>query len=213
MVSPVLYEHFATGEFLISEAPHTQSRDVARFDNTAGELDLLVVSGTVYSVEALGAATVAAVAGIHGNGVLGAVTVNGETAQTGVYKVIFNAATTFDVVAPDGTDLAPGVLGTAYADQIGFNGTAGGTAFQAGDTFNVTVAAGTGLISPYTGSAPAAGIVYNSTYVPAGGSEAVTVIVRNAEVNLGELIWANGLSSDAQTQALNQLRALGIIAR
>lgn len=213
MVSPILYEHFASAEFLVSEAPHTQSRDVVSFDNTGGALDLLVISGTVYSLEALGAATAVAVAGIHGNGTLGAITVNAETAQLGVYQVVFNAATTFTVTAPNGEELAPGTLGAAYADEIGFTGTAGGTAFQAGDAFNVTVAAGSGLATPYTGVAPAAGIIFNTEYIPAGGSKPVTAVVRNAEVNLGELIWASGVTSGQQTAAVAQLRAAGIIPR
>ena len=213
MVSPVLYENFATAEFLVSEAPHTQSRDVANFDNTGGALDLLVVAGTVFSVEAVGAATAVAAGGNHGNGVLGAITPNPETVQIGTYALTFTAATTFTVVGPDGRELAPGVLGTAYADELGFTGTAGGTAFQAGDSFAVTVAAGSGLITPYTGAAPAAGIVYNSTYISAGTSMPVTTIVRNAEVNLGELIWASGLSTQNQNAAIAQLRALNIIPR
>lgn len=73
-------------------------------------------------------------------------------AQVGVYQVVFSSATAFTVLDPKGNDLGTGVNGTAFADQIKFTTTAGGTAMVAGDTLLVTVAA-----APYSVSSAAGG--------------------------------------------------------
>jgi hypothetical protein len=61
------------------------------------------------------------------------------TSKAGVYSVVFSGATTFSVFDPNGNDLGTGVNGTAFADQIAFTTTAGGTPMVAGDTLLVTV--------------------------------------------------------------------------
>jgi hypothetical protein len=154
------------------------------------------------------APVIAAVGGNHGNGSLTKVGVPmSAKALLGNYSVIFSGATTFGVIAPDGRQLAAGVIGTYYADEIGFLATAGSTAFVAADTFIVGVGPGTGLVQAYNGSQPAAGILYNSDFVPAGGTLKMTAIVRSAEVIGSALQWLATLPAGAQATAIAQLRA------
>ena len=218
MVSPVLYENYTTAEFLVSESPGTLSRGTIYFDNTGGSLDLHVQAGAVYSIETYGTPVVTPGGGNHGNGTVGTVTPLAPSganpgAQLGTYLVSFTGATTYNVLAPDGRELAPGAIGQAYADELGFTITAGGTPYQAGDTISINNIAGTGLATPYVGTAPAAGIIYNQAYVPAGGTKLLTTIVRNAEVNLSELQWATGVTTNQMAAAVANLLALGIICR
>ena len=83
--------------------------------------------------------------GNTGNGTSSAVT-KLAGAKLGVYTVIFTAATVFYVLDPDGFRLADGATGSAYANDLAFTITAGGTAFVAGDRFTLTVAAGSGKL-------------------------------------------------------------------
>lgn len=62
-------------------------------------------------------------------------------AKAGVYKVVFSSATAFQVFDPLGDEIGTGVNGTAFADQIKFTTTAGGTPMVAGDTLLVTLTA------------------------------------------------------------------------
>jgi hypothetical protein len=62
-------------------------------------------------------------------------------AQAGVYKLAFVSATQFMVSDPFGDPVGEGVVGTAFANQIGFTVAAGATAFAQGDSFAVTVSA------------------------------------------------------------------------
>jgi hypothetical protein len=78
----------------------------------------------------------------------GTVAMDGSTpilsnARAGTYQVRFTSPTAFRVTDPRGTVLGDGAVGTAFADQIKFNVTAGATAFAAGDGFDIAVS-GTG---------------------------------------------------------------------
>lgn len=99
-------------------------------------------------------AAVAAKVGNTGNGTLA---MNGSTpvlanAQVGVYRVVFSSATAFQVYSPKGDEIGTGVNGAAFATQLKFQTTAGGTAFVAGDEFDITV-----VESLYSASESAAG--------------------------------------------------------
>lgn len=102
--------------------------------------------GTVLGQITAGTATAAAKAGGNtGNGTISAVTRQGGATKVGVYTVRMTAATTFKVEDPDGYVIeTAGATGAAFADDIGFTITVGGTPFVAGDGFDITVAAGTG---------------------------------------------------------------------
>lgn len=85
--------------------------------------------------------TEAAKAGNTGNATMALATpAQLANAQPGIYTVVFSSATAFTVYDPKGDDLGVGVNGTAFANQIGFTTTAGGTPMVAGDTLLVTVA-------------------------------------------------------------------------
>lgn len=81
----------------------------------------------------------AAVSGNTGDGTIGTVSAT-QAAQSGVYSATMTAATAFQVVAPDGTQLKAGATGAAYtADGVTFTITVGSTPMVAGDKFTVTV--------------------------------------------------------------------------
>jgi len=133
-------EAFQDGGFLVSEANGHRSRDKITLTGSAK-----VLAGTVLGKQTTGASAVAAALGTNtGNGVFGAVTLVTVPTQIGVYTLTFTAATTFNVVAPNGAS-ATGSTGVAFsALGIGFTITAGGTAFVAGDTFAITTVAALG---------------------------------------------------------------------
>lgn len=305
-LAPLIQETYASGGFLVSEAPGNESRDVVLFDNTAGVADLLVEAGTVFSVPP---PTVSAIAGANaGNGAIGGLAVSMVPGQAGTYRVSLTGAgsftvtapdgtvlppgtigtpyarggigfvlsagsipfvagdglnvmaitglppmdvpaagntgngvmtnlsaylsavgmlgnyavtfsdplnpTRFTVVAPDGRQLAPGVVGTPYADGIAFTVTAGTTPFAIGDSFLLGVASGAaGHAVPWDGSSPALGVIFATRIVPAGQSMPIATVNRKAEVAQSGLRFPRVSSLTAQQSAIMQLRALEIIAR
>ncbi len=85
------------------------------------------------------AATGAPRTGNTGNATIGTVT-PGATASLGEYRVVFTAATTFDVFNPAGALVAAGSTGAAFSSGgIGFTITAGVTPCAAGDEFVLIV--------------------------------------------------------------------------
>jgi hypothetical protein len=152
--------------------------------------------------------------GNTGNGTLTNVeTVQQATAIPGNYIVIFTGATTFNVIDPKGTQLAPGATGKYYEDKIGFLATPGGTAWVAGDTFTIGLSTGSGYATFWNGNAPAAGVIYNTDYVPAGGTLKMTAILRMAEVTQSSLQFPTGTTAAQIATAAAQLAALNIITR
>lgn len=189
MVSPVLFEHFYDGAFLVSEEEQHRSRDGGTISNS-GTVDLPLDAGLVLAHAAGSVTATGKPSGNTGNGTIGAVAA-GLGAQVGAYAVRFNSATTFQVYDPQGAQLDIGNTGTAYADELDFTITAGTTAFAAGDGFVLNVA--DGGWAPYTAATPAVsnqmGILFNRCVVPAAGSKKVTVVTRQCQVNQDELVW------------------------
>lgn len=104
-------------------------RVVAGAGKAVGDLE------ATWGVGAVGAV----IGGNTGNGTIGTVSAT-QAAQSGVYSVTMTAATAFQVVAPDGTQLKAGATGAAYtADGVTFTITVGATPMVAGDKFTVTV--------------------------------------------------------------------------
>lgn len=199
-----------TAEFLISEANGHLSRKAGNVDATGGALE----PGTVMGRKNLGAASAEAQAGNTGNATIGTIT-RGPNCKVGVYKVEFTAATKFDVIDPNGVQLAEGTTGVAYATELGFTITAGGTPMVAGDGFDITVAEGNGdwvaLVEDGTdGSQVAQAILFEGI----GAVEASrTLITRHAEIKADKLTWFDEADSDQIAAGLAQLEALGIVAR
>lgn len=130
------------GEFLVSEAEGSRSRDAITVAS-GQNLSAGAVLGKI--TRALAAAPIPAVVGT-GNGLMSAVK-PGINVQTGNYVVTCTAAAanggTFSVVAPDGTALSNATVGTAYkSSHIDFLISDGSTDFIVGDVFTIAVTAG-----------------------------------------------------------------------
>lgn len=136
----ILTETTHTGEFLLSEAPGSLSRDqitvLSGQNLAAGQ-----VLGKVTKV--LAAAPIPSIVGT-GTGAMSALTFGPEV-QTGNYVVELtqtSATAAFTVTAPDGTALPNGAVGTAYqSTHLSFLVSNGGTMTD-GDTYTVAVTAG-----------------------------------------------------------------------
>lgn len=90
-----------------------------------------------------GTGTYTADSGNTGNFTAGAVTIT-NPAKVGNYRIVFTAATTFNLYSPEGTLITEGATGTAVNGEAGqglsFTLTAGGTAAVAGDSATIAVA-------------------------------------------------------------------------
>jgi hypothetical protein len=181
-----------------------------------GLLDIGTVMGRIIIGGGTPAAAVAN-GGNTGNGTVGTVTAQtGE--QVGTYTVSFTAATAFNVYDPKGALVGSGATGTAFANQLGFTITAGGTAFAVGDSFTIAVQPGSSNVTPLNpsavdGSAVAMGIVVRPQTVPAAATAAVVLAERLVVGLLDYLIWPAGITSTQQAAALAQLAANYVICR
>lgn len=198
------------GDFLISEANGTRSREEVTVVSGAGVL----VAGTVLGKITKGAASAAAVAGNTGDGTMGAITVGGG-AKVGTYRVTFIEPATnlgaFVVEDPDGINVGSGDVASAFSGGgLGFTISDGATDFAAGDQFVITVAAGSGKYKAYNdantdGSEVAAAILYAGMDATAADAAAV-VIARDAEV-------VNAYLTGIDAAGSADLAARGIIVR
>lgn len=200
--------------FVLSEGNGKISRDVVTIASGAGKLE----PGTILGRIVLGSAAATPKAGGNtGAGTISAVTV-GDGAKVGVYKVVFTAATKFNVFDPDGFSISKGSTGVAFDDDIGFTITASGDAFVADDGFDIVVGAGSGswVPSPDTsdnGSHVARGILAYGVDATSAAAEAV-IISRQAEVKEPMLIFHSSVdNTNKRTAKLGQLAAVAIIAR
>ena len=181
--------------------------------------------GTVMGQRTANSTTVAnAVAGGSntGNGTVSASPSYLANVQNGTYTIEFVAATRYIVIDPVGNNLGVGFTGVAWAKQLGFTVTAGGTPFAAGDTFTmVATVAGTGEYAPVSASATdgtqtAAGIIYRAVTTPASGNLPFAPMVTRGAVKAisNYLLWPSGSTAGQQAAWLAQLAALpgGIVA-
>ena len=219
-MSDVILEKIYTSEFLLREAAGYRSRDTVMVDQNQTLLPGAVVG--VISVGALSSSVVAKTGNV-GNGVL---TPQGPApgARPGLYKVLFQDATHFQVFKPNlqGDQVldGEGVVGQAYAGAIDFTIAAGATAFAEEDQINLTIvaAAGDGNYVAWNpnaedGSQIVAGVLYSGRTTVAGQTSRVTAITRDAEVKGQMLQWAPGVTGSQQAAAIAQLAGLGIITR
>jgi hypothetical protein len=182
----------------------------------AGLLDIGTVMGKVLIAGGAPGSAVAN-AGNTGNGTFGAITAD-PGSQAGKYTIVFTGATTFNVFDPRGALVGAGTPGVAFATQLGFTITAGGTAFVDGDGFTITVAAGTGQVVPVSstaidGSSVAMGVVTRAQTVPSNATASVVLLERQGVVLSDGLIWPVGASNTQIAAWTAQLAAAGIIAR
>jgi hypothetical protein len=154
-----------------------------------------------------------------GTGAMSAITL-GKNAQRGAYtiKVMSTSATSaLEVIAPDGSALAQGKIGTAYAsDHINFSVASGGT-MTAGDYYVLIVADGTDQVDEWDptavdGTQHAYGILFDAVDATSAAASGVA-IVREAQVNGAELTYASTVTDGQKPIAINQLASAGIIVR
>lgn len=147
-----------TGEFLLSEAPGTLSREAVILASGAGSLAAGSVIGRITKRQA--AAPIPTIVGT-GTGVMSGLTF-GPDVLVGSYVITLlatSATAAFSVVAPDGTALPNGAVATAYkSNHLSFLIANGGT-MTTGDVFTVAVTAGgtpvlvgtgTGVVSSFS---------------------------------------------------------------
>lgn len=204
------------GEFLISEANGTRSREQVTL--AAGNN---LEAGAIVGKITLGAGSSAGGGGNTGDGAMGAITV-GANAQVGDYVLTITKAAAnagdFQVVDPQGDVVGVGTVGAAFSGGgLSFTLADGAVDFVVGDTFTVTVAAGSGQYAELDpaaadGSQQAAGVLYAPVDANAADAEAV-IVSRDAEVSSNDLAWKTGMTAGQITTATEELAALGIIAR
>lgn len=211
----VLTEGMHRGEFLVSEANGMRSREIVTI--ALGEN---LAAGAVLGKLIAETVSVSANAGNTGNG-----TISGAAATAGVkegdYVVTFVEpavdAGEFVVEDPDGENVGTGTVGSAFSGGgITFTVNDGATDFVAGDRFTISVS-GSGKYKLYDpaatdGSGKAAGVLYDAVDATGGDAQGVAV-VRDAEVNRGELTWFDGASAGQKDIGVAELADLGIIAR
>lgn len=214
---PEIVEGKYAGEFIVSEANGSRSREVVTV--LSGQN---VVAGEVLGRVLSGAAVGAAAAGnTGGSGAITAAPAVAAGVKVGVYRAICMEPATnagqFLVEDPDGITIG---VATVAVEFVGGGLTftiADATDFVAGDSFTITVAAGSGKYVAYDqdgadGRQVAAGIAYDNIDASLADVEGVA-IVRDAEVNNAELSWPSDIEAGEQIVAETQLASLGIIVR
>lgn len=204
------------GAFILTEANGKRSRA-----NVTVQTGQVLVAGSVLGATAVGAAVAAADAGNVGNGAMGAVTV-GDGAIPGAYRLIIIAEATnagaFTVENPEGVTVGEGNVAAAFeGGGIAFTLADGATDFAVGDSFTITVAEGSGTVREFDpDSAVGAGVAMGVLIYDADATDGpvdVAAIVRDAEVNVNELVFNDTLTEDEIAEAISQLAARGIFAR
>lgn len=207
----ILTETLNAGEFIVSEANGTRSREKVVIAAAAAALPVGQVLGKITKA---GTAVATALAGNAGNGVFGTITV-GAGAKPGAYRLFVTAAVAaagvFQLEDPDGVLVEIGNVAAAFnSGGIAFTLADGAVDFAVGDGFTITVAAGSGKYVAYSdvatdGSEVAAAILYADVPDSAADQNA-TAIVRHAEVD-------ESLLTGLDTAGKADLAALGIVFR
>jgi len=186
-----------------------------------GQFDI----GLVVGKKTAPAVAVAAAVAAGGNTGNGTVAFGSPTALAGVligtYQAVAISALEWEVIDPYGRLVGIAADAAAFAKQLAFTITHGGTAFVAGDsfTFAVTVsAAASGKVVPLNpsasdGSQNAIGVVVIRAMVPASEDAPVVVVEREAVLLADGLIWPSGITADQQAAAIAQLAALNLLVR
>ncbi|MBU1330878.1 MAG: head decoration protein [Gammaproteobacteria bacterium] len=201
-----------TGEFLLSEANGTRSREEVVIAAGSG---VLAAGTLIAQITAANALTPTADAGNTGNGTIGSVTVT-SAAITGAYIVTITEAAAnggaFEVVDPTGAVVGQGTVGQPFTGGgLTFTLGDGSTDFAEGDGFSLALLANLGEYTAYDddgtddGRRAASGILYASVDATLNDVRAVGV-VRDAEV-IERLL--TGLDAAGRTDLLSK----GIVIR
>lgn len=219
---PELVEKAHKGEFILSEASGTRSREeivVAASQNLAvGQILGQVTGGAL-------AAVAAAVAGNTGNGAMSAVTADAGVAE-GEWKVVIvepaaNAGA-FTVEDPAGVTVGHGTVGVAYNGPINFTLGDGAVDFVAGDMFTVTVTAAVAAdegqykalnLAATDGTQVPAAILEDAVSTGVGETKPAVAIAREAEVNGQLIVYPAGATDNQKAAIRDGLAKLGVIVR
>lgn len=200
------------GEFLLSEANGSRSRENIVVSAGAGKLAAGTLLGEITAANAM---VPTAAGGNTGNGTIGSIAITSD-AVSGTYLLTITEAAanggSFEVTSSSGAVIGTGEVGVAFeAAGIGFTLADGSTDFAEGDAFTLAVTANLGEYLAYDGSGDddgrrtASAILYGP--VDATEVDAMAVgILRDAEVTERLL---TGLDANGRTD----LAELGIVIR
>lgn len=226
MTATVLTEGLHAGAFIVSEA----EQGYFSRDQVTVALSQTLVAGQVVGkvgVPAGETSSVAADAGNTGNGVftLDATNPVAAGAIDGIYRVVCIAVAansgTFAVTDPKGVEIGRVAVAGTFNNQIKFVIADGATDFAAGDAFSVTVGRETGTDEQVVGWTPgatdgsqkAAGILIYPCTTDGSNTAQRAIIARHAEVRLADLTFGGSPSAAQKAEAIEQLRATGIVCR
>lgn len=221
----ILTEGQHAGEFLVSEAPGARSRETI----TIGRSQTLVAGQVVALIPADTGAVTVGVPAFTGTGD-GTCTLASPAYGTGVQEGTYIVRLlegvaqggNFQVIRPDGTIDGIAVIGTAYEGQIQFTLADGSTDFSDDAQFTLAVAianatnSGTYIAFNHDGTEGSqipGGILWDAVTTGSGADGEAVAIVRDAEVNGGDLVWSADIEAGEITTATTHLAALGIIVR
>ena len=155
-----------------------------------------------------------------GSGTMSGVSL-GKLAQSGTYRLRLRSTSgtaAIEVIAPDGSQLADGIVATAYvSDHVNFTVANGGT-MTINDYYNIIVANGVGTVSAWNpaavdGTQDPWGILFSAVDASTAAA-AGAMISRLAEVKASLLTYAAGVSAASKAVLTSRLLpALNIIAR
>ena len=221
----ILTEGQHAGEFLVSEAPGARSRETI----TIGRSQTLVAGQVVALIPADTGAVTVGVPAFTGTGD-GTCTLASPAYGTGVQEGTYivrllegvHQGGNFQVIRPDGTIDGLAVAGTAYTGQVKFTLAEGSTDFSNAAQFTIAVAiANATNATTYVafnqdgteGSQIPGGILWDAVTTGSSADGSAVAIVRDAEVNGGDLVWSADIEAGDITTATTHLAALGIIVR
>lgn len=211
---PEQVEKAKAGEFIVSEATRSRSRD-----NVIYAASQSIAVGALIAAVLVGAtATATAASGNTGNGAMGAITVDAD-AKRGVYvlTVIEPASNggVFSLTDPDGEACPTGKIAVAYDGPLNFTLADGATDFAAGDTFEIEVVADpeASQTVAWAVGMDAIGLAFDAVETGAGETKPGVAITGDAEVNGHLLAYPEGSTLSDKVEARAQLRRLGIKVR
>jgi hypothetical protein len=226
MVATVFSETLHPFAFMVGEEENFHCRD-----SVVIAISQTIRSGMVLGKKAVAAnvtSGAAAAAGNTGNGTFTLDVTNPVSAavQDGVYEAIcIEPGTnlgTFEVFDPSGVSIGTVVVGATFNNQIKFVIADGATDFVSGDRFLITVGVEYDSDMQYAAHDPAATDGTQNACAIAGypvttdGSttKKIAAIVRGpAQARLADLEFKSGITAAQKAEVLDQLRALGIVAR
>lgn len=221
----MLTEDKHPGSCIVSEAADFHCRDAATIS-----LSQTIKPNMVLGAVAVIAGVTSSAAADGGNTGNGTLTLDvtapvAAKAKNGVYRAVCIEPAadggTFTVENPDGVEIGRVAVGATFDSDVKFVIADGATDFVAGDAFSITVGVEAGDknfkaldLAAVDGAAVAAGVAVYGVTTDGTTKQKVAALVRGpAQVRDADLIWPDGITAVQKAAAINQLAAIGIIAR